>query len=310
MARRDGTSADDKIFLVLLLILTSNENCAALRLGEECGERNPGQLVCGCSNIDSGMGSDTTSLSVAINPVLRSLRPSSQISQLVLRGCNSLRLALDTDRLERNAAQLTDINFEDMQSLLLEFLSSTSQSGRRFVFTDIEQLQLTGQLGIRSDRSGVELYFLRSDHLKSANVKLLRLTALAAVKLLNFQDIEHLLVVDSNFINLDTVEILHTTSCHAGLEERTVPCTRSDLFPYSRPDVDPTDDPYPPFRPSYTIASLSPFGAEQQTQDEITSSPIFIVGMVLLAAIISLALIVFVFLRYKRRRGSSRELLR
>ena len=36
------------------------------------------------------------------------------------------------------------------QSLLLEFLSSTSQSGRRFVFTDIEQLQLTGQLGIRS----------------------------------------------------------------------------------------------------------------------------------------------------------------
>ena len=23
----------------------------ALRLGEECGERNPGQLVCGCSNI-------------------------------------------------------------------------------------------------------------------------------------------------------------------------------------------------------------------------------------------------------------------
>ena len=28
-----------------------NENCAALRLGEECGERNPGQLVCGCSNI-------------------------------------------------------------------------------------------------------------------------------------------------------------------------------------------------------------------------------------------------------------------
>ena len=28
-----------------------NENCVALRLGDECGERNPGQLVCGCSNI-------------------------------------------------------------------------------------------------------------------------------------------------------------------------------------------------------------------------------------------------------------------
>ena len=36
-------------------------------------------------------------------------------------------------------------------------------------------------------------------------------------------------------------------------------CRRSDLFPYSRPDVDPTDDPYPPFRPSYTIASLWEF---------------------------------------------------
>ena len=36
-------------------------------------------------------------------------------------------------------------------------------------------------------------------------------------------------------------------------------CRRSDLFPYSRPDVDPTDDPFPPFRPSYTIASLWEF---------------------------------------------------
>ena len=43
---------------------------------------------------------------------------------------------------------------------------------------------------------------------------------------------QQLLVVDSDFINLDTVEILHTTSCHAGLEERTVPCTRfHTLFP-------------------------------------------------------------------------------
>ena len=33
-----------------------NENCAALRLGEECGERNPGQLVCGCSNIGLSTG--------------------------------------------------------------------------------------------------------------------------------------------------------------------------------------------------------------------------------------------------------------
>merc|ERR1719180_189090 len=96
--------------LGILLVLASG--CLGLRLGQECTERNPGQLVCGCSNIDSGSGLDTTRLSVEINPALRSLPPSAQINQLVLRGCNSLRLSLDTDRLERSAAQLTDISFE------------------------------------------------------------------------------------------------------------------------------------------------------------------------------------------------------
>ena len=28
-----------------------DQGCQGLRLGEECTERNPGQLVCGCSNI-------------------------------------------------------------------------------------------------------------------------------------------------------------------------------------------------------------------------------------------------------------------
>ena len=81
-------------------------------------------------------------------------------------------------------------------------------------------------------------------------------------------------VVDSVFPNLDTVEILHTSECHTSLQGRTVPCTRfnkyllhghfcspvfyrrAELFPYSRPNVQPTDDTYPPFRPSYTIPSL------------------------------------------------------
>ena len=30
-----------------------DQECLGLRLGEECRERNPGQLVCGCSNIGS-----------------------------------------------------------------------------------------------------------------------------------------------------------------------------------------------------------------------------------------------------------------
>jgi len=288
----------------LLLLLVSD--CLGLRLGDECRERNPGQLVCGCSNIASGP--DTRRLSNEINPALTSLNPSAQINQLVLRGCNSLRLSLDTDRLERSAAQLTDISFEDMQSLWLEFVSS-SQSGRRFVFADIEQLELTGQLGTRSDRRGVQLFFLRSDHLRSATVSLRRLTAEAPVRLINFQDIEHLRVIDSVFPNLDTVEILHTSSCHTTLQGGTVPCTRAELFPYSRPDLRPTDDTYPPFRPSYTIPSLSPFGAQQQTQ-EITSSPLFIVGMVLLVAVLSISLLTFIILRYKRRGTHDQGLLR
>ena len=64
----------------------------------------------------------------------------------------------------------------------------------------------------------------------------------------------------------------------------------------------------------------SPFGAQQQTQ-EITSSPLFIVGMVgkryesyvartdlvtckfqvLLAAVLSISIFALIFLRYKRR---------
>ena len=35
------------------------------------------------------------------------------------------------------------------QSLWLEFVNGASQSARRFVFADIEQLELTGQLGTR-----------------------------------------------------------------------------------------------------------------------------------------------------------------
>ena len=35
------------------------------------------------------------------------------------------------------------------QSLWLEFVNGAGQSGRRFVFADIEQLEITGQLGTR-----------------------------------------------------------------------------------------------------------------------------------------------------------------
>ena len=41
------------------------------------------------------------------------------------------------------------IHKEIFQSLWLEFVNGAGQSGRRFVFADIEQLEITGQLGIR-----------------------------------------------------------------------------------------------------------------------------------------------------------------
>ena len=47
----DTSNVDKRIVRIKIDKNDQNENCAALRLGDECGERNPGQLVCGCSNI-------------------------------------------------------------------------------------------------------------------------------------------------------------------------------------------------------------------------------------------------------------------
>ena len=45
---------------------------------------------------------------------------------------------------------------------------------------------------------------------------------------------------------------------------------------------------------------VSTLEAERRTQ-EITSGPLFIVGMVLLATVIIIALLVFLFLRYQKK---------
>ena len=51
------------------------------------------------------------------------------------------------------------------------------------------------------------------------------------IRLLNFQDIGHVRVIDSYFSNIDTLDILHSTKCYTSMDSYTqVTCSKGQLF--------------------------------------------------------------------------------
>ena len=145
-------------------------------------------------------------------------RPVSQkITHIILSNCNRVRIILDLDRVDRDASELTDISFEDIENLSVQF-RSIAQSRMRFVFTNIVSNQLSGSISGRS--STLEMFFrqFNTEDKDQTSVTFMNIDIQANIRLLNFQDIGHVRVVNSHFDNIDTLDILYSTKCHSGLD--------------------------------------------------------------------------------------------
>ena len=161
---------------------------------------------------------------------------SQKITHVILSNCNRVRIILDLDRVDRDASELTDISFENVENLSVQF-KSIVQPRMRFVFTNIVSNQLSGSISGRS--STLEMFFrqFNTADKDQTSVTFMNIDIQANIRLLNFQDIGHVRVVDSHFDNIDTLDILHSTKCHSGLDnyrENEVTCSKEELFFASR----------------------------------------------------------------------------
>jgi len=303
------------------------------------------ELRCVCAS-KSDESFEEEYFSEIINPQLAQLssfaRPVSKtISHIILSNCKKLKIILDLDRVDSDASELTDISLEYIENLSVKFRNIV-QPRMRFVFTNIMFNQLTGSISGRSNT--IEMFFRqfnRADR-DQTSVTFRNIDIQANIRLMNFQDIGHVRVVDSNFAKIDTLDLipLQNIKCHTSLESyrgSEVTCSKEELFfasrysstrrtnppPYNRVtdrrprfedttnnfyNTERTRKPYSPFYRTLTTstfnATASPYAAP------VTSSPLFIVPMVLFFAVALIVVLVLLFIRYQKRQDSMVELLR
>jgi len=309
-------------------------------LNIDCGTRGLGvgfqgghrELRCVCSSsLDQTFGEEL--FSEIVNPRLAPLssfaRPVSQkVTHVILSKCNTVRIILDMDRVDRDATELTDISFEDIENLSVQFRSIV-QPRMKFVFTNIVSNQLSGSISGRSTTLDMFFRQFNIDGSGQTSVTFRNIDIQANIHLLNFQDIGHVKVVDSRFSNIDNLDILHSTKCHNTLDnfrESEVECTKEVLFFASRysstrstnppaytevtnrrPRFEETTNfyirtPRTPFEPFDTTLSTSPFnGTASPYTSPVTSSPLFIVPMVLFFSVFLIVILVLLFIRYQKR---------
>ena len=174
------------------------------------------------------------SFSEIFNPQLISfssyLRPVSQkITHITLVNCKTINIILDLDKLNKDASDLSDVSFEDIENLNVEFRSIV-EPRMKLVFTNILYNQLSGT--IHGNNSTVEMFFRQIQKVDKDQTTVIfgNLNIQADIGLLNFQDIGHVRVIDSYFSNIDTLDILHSTKCHTSYRDPEVKCSKEDLF--------------------------------------------------------------------------------
>jgi len=258
---------------------------------------------------------------------------SQKITHIILSNCKTVRITLDLDRVDRDVAELTDVSFEYIENLNIKFMNIV-EPRMKFVFTNIVRNQLSGSVSDRS--SSLEMFF-RQFNIASkdqTSVTFLNLNIESNIRLLNFQDIGHVRVIDSYFSNIDTLDILHSTKCHTSVDSYTqVTCSKEQLFFASRYDTTRRPPPPPitrvterrprfedttnnyyntePYSPFYRTITTSAFNATAAPYAApVTSSPLFIVPMVLFFAVALIVILVLLFIRYQKRQESMVELLR
>jgi len=224
-----------------------------------------------------------------------------KISQIFITDCpEKLRLEFDLDRLDSQLATITDVTFKNISSLVLKF-SGIQRPRMTLVFTDINNLELSGNLPGRENK--LEFFFRDCRRDRGTNIVINRMKIDGTVQLLNFQDIASLSVYDTDIASLQDVDFFQVDRCYNKISDfRPTSCTKQDLF------QDQYSSTYwPPVTTDRTTSS-STENTPQPYISEVTSNPLFIVGMVILAALILIAIPVILFVRHQNRRTRGIEL--
>merc|ERR1719192_397942 len=108
----------------------------------------------------------------------------------------SISIKLDLASLDRATTAITDLSFENIDQLKVEF-SSLQESRIRLVFTDIAQTVLSGE--IKERLSKIEMFFRARALKKRPTVAFSNLRVVPSIRLLNFQDISEVRVESSSF---------------------------------------------------------------------------------------------------------------
>jgi len=289
------------------------------------------ELRCICSSIP-GQQVIEESFSEIFNPQLISfssyIRPVSQkITHITLVNCKNINILLDLDKLNKDASDLSDVSFEDIEHLNVEF-ESIVQPRMKLVFTNVNYNQLSGT--IHSNNSTLEMFFrhLYKTDMDQTTVTFSNLNIQSNIGLLSFQDIGHVRVIDSYFSNIDNLDILHSTKCHTSYRVSEVKCSKEDLFYSSTFSTRSSQANIPSYkgrRPrleedgstlfnskelSLSIPLLSKSTSNSSVSsaaNSVTSSPLFIVPMVLFFGLTFFMVISLVFIRYKQRSCSPRS---
>ena len=154
---------------------------------------------------------------------------SQRITHIILVNCKTINIILDLDRLDRDASDLSDVSFEDIADLNIEFRNLV-QPRMKLVFTNIKSSQISGN--IYNNNCTMEMFFrqLRKSDRDESSVTFSNVNIQAKIQVLNFQDIGHVRVIDSHFDSIDTLDILHSTKCHTSYRNPEVKCSKEALF--------------------------------------------------------------------------------
>ena len=190
------------------------------------------ELKCVCQSFDAETtGQEYFSKIISQNENLASSPSFQAVTHIQLKSCESLDLVLDVSALPETEYAVTDVSFENVPTLKLQFDEVLPRS-LKLVVEDSTTTTISGRL---DGYNNVEMYFrqIRNENYFDSEVNFKDLYSRANIRLLNFQDIGHITVENSLFQSLESLDLIHTRHCHhvspAG-DKTQVGCTKQDLF--------------------------------------------------------------------------------
>ena len=189
-------------------------------------------MKCVCKGFDDqSTGQESFSEIIRQNENLASSPSFQKVTHILLRRCRALDLVMDVAALGEAEYAVTDVSFEEVPSLKLQF-DELLPRNFKLVVEDSTSTTISGRL---DGANNVEMYFrqIRNENDFNSEVNFKNLYSRANIRLLNFQDIGHITVDNSLFQTIGSLDLKHTRHCHhispQGTKQ-TVDCTKQDLF--------------------------------------------------------------------------------